>query len=192
MDRQQLRRECRQRRRALTPQQLRAYSWQLSQRIIAHPMFRRSNHIALYLPNDGEPDLTAVIKVAERRGKQCYLPVLYPGSTPRLWFAPYRSTDLLLVNRFGIPEPDLSWHHMRAPWSLDLVLLPLVGFDADRNRIGMGGGYYDRTFSYRQRRRVWRRPRLIGSAFEVQRLPQVPIDSWDVPLDGVITEACCY
>ncbi len=192
MDRQQLRRIVRQRRRSLSKRDAHHFSRGLSQQIICHPLFRRSRHIALYLPNDGEPDLTSVIQAAEQRGKQCYLPVLYPGSSPRLWFAPYRSTDRLLENRFGIPEPDLSWRYMRSPWSLDMVLMPLVGFDANCNRIGMGGGYYDRTFSYRQRHRVWRRPRLIGTAFELQQLEQIPVDHWDVPLDGVITETGLY
>jgi 5-formyltetrahydrofolate cyclo-ligase len=192
MERQQLRRIIRQKRRALTTHQAAEYSYLLSHRIICHPLFLRAQHIALYLPNDGEPDLTMVIQAAEARGKQCYLPVLYPGSTARLWFAPYSSSDPLLLNQFGIPEPDMKWRKMRAPWSLDLVLMPLVGFDANCNRIGMGGGYYDRTFGYQQRRKIWRKPRLIGTAFEIQRANVIPTQHWDIPLTGVITDKALY
>lgn len=94
----------------------------------------------------------------------------------------------MIVNRFGIPEPDRNAKRLPSRL-LSVVLLPLVGFDSDGNRLGMGGGFYDRTFGYAIHSSA-RRPRLIGVAYECQRsadgLPRRP---WDVPLDGVVTEA---
>lgn len=133
-------------------------------------------------------DLTPLIARALSMGKQCYLPVLSPLYHNRLWFAPYKSGMPLLLNRFGIPEPDANWSMMRPAWTLDLMLTPLVAFDADGNRLGMGGGYYDRTLAYLERRRHWRRPRLLGTAYSFQQVETLPHAEWDVPLHGIATE----
>jgi len=98
----------------------------------------------------------------------------------------------LLPNRFGIPEPPLKHRHIRMPWGLELILLPLVAFDSDCNRLGMGGGFYDRTLAYLRHRCCWRRPRLIGVAHECQRVEGLPVNEWDVALDAVITERRVY
>jgi 5-formyltetrahydrofolate cyclo-ligase len=75
---------------------------------------------------------------------------------------------------------------------LDLVLVPLVGFDARGNRLGMGGGFYDRHFAFLRNRRAWRRPLLIGIAFDVQRVPRLSDAAHDVPLWGIVTERGIY
>ena len=183
-----LRREMRQRRQALSPQQRRQAALSLLRHFANDPLFLRSRHIALYLPNDGELDLTPLLHRAWQLGKRCYLPVLSPLYHNRLWFAPYRPDSVLIPNRFGIPEPDCPWRDMRRVYSLDLVLTPLVAFDAEGNRLGMGGGYYDRTFAYLQQRRHWKKPRLIGTAYRFQQHSSLPSASWDIPLDGIITE----
>ena len=187
-----LRKTMRRERRALSPQQVREYSHALARRLVRSPLFLRSRHIALYLPNDGELDLTPVIQRAWAMGKQCYLPVLSPLYHNRLWFAPYHRETPLTINRFGIPEPDYNWHAMRVCWSLDLVLTPLVAFDVNGNRLGMGGGYYDRTLAYLTRRTVWKKPHLIGVAYEFQKQDALPCEPWDVPLHGVFTEGGWY
>jgi 5-formyltetrahydrofolate cyclo-ligase len=81
---------------------------------------------------------------------------------------------------------------MSLAWTLDLMLVPLVGFDGACNRIGMGGGFYDRTLAYLRRRRHWRRPRLIGIAHECQRVDRIDPRPWDIPLDAVVTEQGVY
>ena len=92
------------------------------------------------------------------------------------------------LNRFGIQEPACSPRHWVRAWQLDLILLPLVAFDESGNRLGMGGGFYDRSLAYRQSRTHSRRPRLIGLAHELQRVEQLATNSWDIPLDMIATE----
>lgn len=183
-----LRRELRQQRRALTAQQQQAAATALDRVLGRHPLFLRSQHIAIYLPNDGEMDLSPLLERALSMGKKCYLPVLSPLYHNRLWFAPYHSESRLSLNRFGIPEPDCNHAQMRPVWALDLLLTPLVAFDTQGNRLGMGGGFYDRTLAYLNRRRHWRKPRLLGTAHAFQQVAQLPCESWDIPLQGVVTE----
>ena len=178
----------RQQRNALTPPQRAQYATQLARHFCSHPLFLHRQHIAFYLPNDGELDLRPLIERAWAMGKSCYLPVLSPLYHNRLWFAPYLPDSPLRNNRFGIPEPACPWRRMRPVWSLDLVLTPLVAFDRYGNRLGMGGGFYDRSLAYLERRQAWQKPRLIGTAYGFQQVPQLPVASWDVPLHGIVTE----
>jgi 5-formyltetrahydrofolate cyclo-ligase len=95
-------------------------------------------------------------------------------------------------NRFGIPEPtDTSRPHL-APDAMDVVLVPLVGFDARGHRLGMGAGLYDRHFAFLRQRRAWRRPLLVGVAFDVQRVERLAEADHDVQLWGVVTERGVY
>ena len=192
LDRNAIRRLVRERRRSLSHQERHHLSAQLAANIIRSPLFRNSRTLALYLPNDGEVDLTPVAQAAWSMGKQCFLPVLSPLYHNRLWFAPYTPNSPLVDNRFGIPEPDANWRTMRPVWSLDLLLMPLVAFDLGGNRLGMGGGFYDRTLAYLSHRRTWRKPHLIGTAFELQSFAALPNEPWDVPLEGVMTESAFH
>jgi 5-formyltetrahydrofolate cyclo-ligase len=137
-------------------------------------------------------DPSPLLRLAHSRNKRCFLPVLRPHPGRTLWFLEYRPGDALEKNRFGIPEPRLRNRRIRLPWALDLLLLPLVGFDADCNRVGMGGGFYDRTLAYLRHRRYWRRPLLVGIAHECQREEAIETNPWDVPLDLVATEERIY
>jgi len=186
--RSELRRRMRQQRRALSPGQRHHAAAKLERLLGSHPLFLYSRHIAFYLPNDGEMDVTPLIERAWAMGKHCYLPVLSPLYHNRLWFAPYHAGSKLRLNRFAIPEPDCNWRRMRPAWTLDLVLTPLVAFDAEGNRLGMGGGYYDRTLAYLSRRTVWRKPHLLGTAYAFQQMDGLPHQPWDVPLHGIATE----
>ena len=96
--------------------------------------------------------------------------------------------DPLVPNRFAIPEPMPQRRPPHPAWQLDLLLVPLVAFDARGNRLGMGGGYYDRTLAYLRRRTHWRRPHVLALAHALQRVDALPKNAWDIPVDGVITE----
>jgi len=175
----------RRRRRALCARERRRCGELLARRLSANPLLLRSRRIACYLANDGEMDLAPLIERLWRRGKQIYLPALHGAA---LWFLPFTPHTRLAHNRFGIPEPDLNAPHRTALRALDLVLMPLVAFDSNGNRLGMGGGFYDRTFAYLRTSPAWARPRLIGTAYAFQRVPALAVQPWDVPLGGVATE----
>jgi 5-formyltetrahydrofolate cyclo-ligase len=175
----------RRRRRTVASADRRLAAERLAAALIGSPLFRRSRHIAAYLANDGELDLASTLVRARAMRKQLYLPALHGQ---RLWFFPYREDTPLAPNRFAIPEPALHPTLRRAPNVLDLVLMPLVAFDLRGHRIGMGGGYYDRTFAYLLGRLEWRRPKLIGIAYDFQQTDAIEARHWDVPLDGIATE----
>ena len=155
-------------------------------------LFRNSSKIAIYIENDGEIGVTNLLSRILGHRKRCYLPALHPLLPNRLWFSEYKPGDRLLHNEYGIIEPNIHRRKPISAYGLDLVLVPLVAFDATGNRVGMGGGFYDRTFSYLKTRSKWRKPKLIGVAHELQRLDSIQRNPWDVPLDGIVTESRLY
>ena len=192
LSRPHLRRMLRKARRALTPSEQRQAALGLYRQLAQHPLFRRANHIALYLPTDGEIDPRLLLRAAQRRGKATYLPVLSPWPRTKMVFQRVRPGEKLLPNRFRILEPRMNAHRQRKVWALDLVLLPLVGFDTEGGRLGMGGGFYDRSLAYLARRQSWRKPTLLGLAHECQQVERLAQASWDVPLAGTVTDKQWY
>jgi 5-formyltetrahydrofolate cyclo-ligase len=190
--RPQQRQQLRALRRSLSRHQRRQRADALCQHLFNQPLFTNSRRLAVYLPSDGEVDTTTIIARAWDLGKQVYLPVLLPYLHNRLWFARYTPDTRLVSNRFGIAEPEVVHRQRVEPHALDLVLTPLVGFDARGNRLGMGGGFYDRSFAFLQRRKIWRKPRLVGLAYDFQQLPQLPSQPWDVPLTAVVTDTAWH
>ncbi|MEK1833881.1 5-formyltetrahydrofolate cyclo-ligase [Pseudomonas sp. NPDC089918] len=192
LPRPQLRRMLRKARRALTPSQQREAARGLYKQLIQHPLFRRAKHISLYLPTDGEIDPRLLMRAAQRRGKATYLPVLSAWPRTKMVFQRIRPGEKLKPNRFRIPEPRHNIARQRKVWALDLVLLPLVGFDDVGGRLGMGGGFYDRSLAYLARRKNWRKPTLLGLAHECQKVQRLAQASWDVPLQGTVTDKAWY
>lgn len=184
-----LRQQLRSSRRALSDEERARRSQEAVQKLTHHRLFLTARHIACYLPNDGELDLTYLISQAWTMGKSVYLPMLSLHHRNHLHFLSYKPNDELVTNRFGIPEPVMRPHNMIDIRRLDLVLMPLVGFDSTGSRLGMGGGFYDRSFAFLRRRQKWRKPNLIGAAFDCQKVEQIDGQSWDVPLSGVMTES---
>ncbi len=182
------RKHLRSQRCALDPAEHRQRSHQLCHHLTRHRLFRNSRRIAVYLAADGEVDAHPLIELAWATGKQVYLPVLRSFGDNRLWFARYKPDTPLVKNRYGIAEPVIDHVRRTEAFALDLVLAPLVGFDARGNRLGMGGGFYDRSFAHLLRRRHWLKPRLVGLAFEFQQVTRRPAQRWDVPLTAVATE----
>jgi len=190
--RQALRTTLRARRRALTgPEQQRA-AQALAARAAATRWFRVSRRIALYLPNDGEIDPQPLLDRIQASNKRGYLPILSRLKHDRLWFAPYGGAGPLRLNRFGIPEPVVPARQWVRAQDLDLILMPLVAFDNRGNRLGMGGGFYDKSLAFLRARACWRKPHLIGLAHDFQCVPQLDPFPWDVPLQAVVTDQCVY
>ena len=191
LNRTNLRRVLRQQRQALTTEQQQRAADRLALNLLGNPDLHRARHIAVYLPNDGEIDPHTYLAAARRKGVQFYLPVLHPVHRGRLVFSPYYDGVELVSNRFGIPEPPFAHGLKRPPWALDAVLFPLVGFDESGGRLGMGGGFYDRTFAF-TRLRPRMAPKLIGIAHDFQKVGKLPVEPWDVSLHSVVTDQRCY
>jgi 5-formyltetrahydrofolate cyclo-ligase len=192
LSRPQLRRMLRKARRALTPAEQRQAARDLYRQLAQHPLFRRARHLSLYLPTDGEIDPRLLLREAQRRGKTTYLPVLSAWPRTKMVFQRMSPGEKLHPNRFRILEPRVNPARQRKVWTLDLVLLPLVGFDDGGGRLGMGGGFYDRSLAYLARRKNWRKPTLLGLAHECQKVPRLDQASWDVPLQATLTDKGWY
>lgn len=160
----------------------------LTERIAALPVFRNAVKVAAYIAIRGEIDLEPLLQIAARENKSIYLPVLR-GEAMR--FAPWSPGSPLEKRAMGLLEPvhtDSDWID---PTALDLVLAPLVVFDSRCQRIGQGGGYYDRTFAFRRNSEVLE-PTLLGVAHDSQREPELKPMPWDVPLDMIATNSTLY
>lgn len=160
----------------------------LASQVTRSKFFRTSQRISCYIATNNEIDTVPLIHRIWKRGRTCYLPVLMDGPRKCLWFAPCKPDTPYAINRFGIAEPVVHSRKLITARQLDLVLMPLVGFDMAGNRLGMGGGFYDRSLAFLHGRKIWHRPRLMGLAYEMQRIEKLTSDEWDIPLNAVATE----
>jgi 5-formyltetrahydrofolate cyclo-ligase len=182
-----LRKQLRARRRALTVREQGLAAQDFFRHLKRQPFIRRAKRLAFYYANDGELKLNQLMSWSQRSRKQCYLPVIKSFRHRQLLFLPINSATKFRPNHFNIPEPIIPRFKAIPSWHLDAVFFPLVGFDRQGGRLGMGAGYYDVTFSQIKRRP--RRPLLIGVGHQCQELESLLVDSWDIPLDAVITDA---
>ena len=186
-DRVLLRRELRQRRRDLPAAARIAAANALADRLLALRFLPSSGFVAGYWAMDGEIGLHAFQMRLPPALTYC-LPLLHADESLR--FAPWRAGAPLVTNRFGIPEPDLDPDDGLPASAMAMLVLPLVGFDARCNRLGMGGGWYDRSLAFR--RETPAPPWLVGAGFDVQRVEMLQNEVWDVPLDAVCSEAATH
>jgi len=182
-DRDALRRILRERRRALPAAARIAAADRLAERLLALPFAPASGAVAGYWAMDGEIGLHRW-QLSLPDGVRYCLPVLH-GKLLR--FAPWRPGQPLKPNRYGIPEPDIDPAAALPAEAMALVVAPLVGFDAAGRRLGMGGGWYDRSFAFRQNQAA--PPWLVGVGFSLQQVPALAAEAWDVPVDAICTEA---
>lgn len=189
MDKASLRREMRARRRALCVADAQAASQRLRKLALQHRLLRHAR-IGFYLPLAEEIDLLPLLNSALWASRACFLPVVPQRHARRLWFSRIGPGDVWYRNRFGIYEHG-SRDRVRAQ-QLDVLFVPLVAFDAQGNRLGMGGGFYDASLAYLRHRRVFRKPKLIGVAYDFQRVTTLPREAWDVPLQAVLTDRAFY
>lgn len=182
-----LRRSIIKKRNSLPSHEQRNYSKMIAQHLCHQLIFLRAQRIAFYFSNKGEVETQIILNEALKMSKECFFPILHPVKHNCLWFGRYHKGDVLKKNVYGIPEPDLHYVDQVTPWSIDLVITPLVAFDQQGNRVGMGGGYYDRTFAFKKRQSR-SKPFLLGLAYDFQQIPIFEARSWDVPLDAILTE----
>ncbi|PKE32864.1 5-formyltetrahydrofolate cyclo-ligase [Rahnella sp. AA] len=181
--RQNIRTEIRQRRKNLTSGQQTQFALQAADRVAEHPKIQSAITISVFLSFDGELDTTPLIQRLWQEGKELFLPVLHPFSPHHLLFLRYTPETPLVRNRLKILEPQLDVTQVLPLSQLDIILTPLVAFDRHGQRLGMGGGFYDRTLEH------WQDggPYPIGLAHDCQQVDALPAEHWDVPLPQVIT-----
>lgn len=181
--RQAIRNQIRQRRRALSPIEQRQAAQQAADRLMALPIIQTAHSVAAFLSFDGELDTRPFIDALWQAKKAVYLPVLHPFSPGNLLFLRYTPETPLVVNRLKIAQPALDVRAVLPLGALDVLVTPLVAFDAQGQRLGMGGGFYDRTLQN------WRHHGCypIGLAHDCQWVPHIPSEAWDVPLPTLVT-----
>jgi 5-formyltetrahydrofolate cyclo-ligase len=155
----------------------------LRQRLLA-----RARRVGFYMASKNEIDIGLLLARAKGMGVDCYLPVVPGRGHRKLWFVRLGNRPAWVLNRYGIPEYQHPPARKVRAHQLDVLFMPLLGFDAKGWRVGMGGGYYDASLAKLATRRHWRTPRLIGVAFAAQEVDHIPHDPWDIPLDAVLTE----
>ncbi len=185
-----LRRQLKACRSAIKPDARRIAAQRALRLALRYGLLLRARRIGFYLPHGAEFDLSPLLNQALWMQRMCCLPVIPAGRGRVLRFARLTGHNVMTANRYGIPEPS-DLNPLRAR-QLDVLFMPLVGFDIQGHRLGMGGGYYDATLAYLTRRRVWKKPLLIGVGFECQRVERLPHDPWDAPLDAALTEHNLY
>ena len=190
-----LRKELREARRALSAVQQEEAARSMAVQLNSLSLLDRARNVAGYLVNDGEVNLKPYIdsQWQNNPSKQFALPVLHPVRKGHLLFLFYSRHTRLVRNKYNIEEPALSCQNVLPTSQCDVILMPLVGFDIKGNRLGMGGGYYDRTLAFTQTtshsydQLVSDKPKLVGIAHDIQEVNSLPIAPWDVPLDAIVT-----
>jgi 5-formyltetrahydrofolate cyclo-ligase len=185
-ERQQLRAQLKSQRTNLTAAERIAAASGVAAVLEQLPDFMVDAHVAGYWAVGGELPLHVALAALMAREQNYYLPVLTRGRTLR--FAPWRQEVALQPNRYGIPEPQCDPADLLTPQALDLVLVPLLGFDRRGHRLGTGGGYYDRSFAFLKDAMRPAQPVLVGIGYSFQELPALPDQGWDIQMDFVATE----
>ena len=170
-------------RMAVSPERRRLLDQQICARLIGFLSEQPGDRVSAFWPFRGEPGLVPALEVLHEAGRRVCLPVLAESG---MQFRSWHPDAGLMANRFGILEPQQG--ALVEPAELDWVLMPLVAFSPNGIRLGMGSGYYDRTFAFCRQLPAGAGPVLVGVAYSLQEVDSLPAQSWDVPLDAVITE----
>lgn len=181
--RDEIRKSIRQKRRLLTQEQQQDAALKLCEQVLTHPKIKQAQTIALFLSFDGEIDTSPLISQLWALNKQVCLPVLHPFHRHHLLFLRYTPSTALVKNRFNISEPPLNVNAVIPLSNIDIIFTPLVAFDEQGQRLGMGGGFYDRTLENWQQKSFY----PMGLAHTCQQVTHLPIANWDVPLPEIIT-----
>ena len=180
----ELRKEMRQRRALLDDIHRNILDTAINTHLVDHARQENVKTVAAYLAFDGEPDLRQGLATLEKEGVSLVLPVVHkiPGRNT-ISFHLWTADDTLMPNRFGILEPVDT---PEVPLvQIDLMLIPLVGWDRAGNRLGMGASYYDRALQPLARNE---RPVRTGVAYAAQETEHIPVDPWDIRLHAMLTE----
>jgi 5-formyltetrahydrofolate cyclo-ligase len=181
-----IRKNIRDQRKSLSSEDVQSASHIICEKIVNHPDFINAQKIALYISHDNEIDVLAILKKAWELKKLTCLPVVTDKN--ELAFYTVTAKTKFIKNKFGIDEPMISSQSPVSPTALDLIVIPLVAFDANNNRLGRGAGYYDRALQFTQTLSRDKRPVLMGVAYAFQKADDVMPDRWDVRMDEIICD----
>ena len=194
---QKLRNQLSRQRKALSTDQQKQASKAIARHLENTADYKRAKRIGFYLAVNGEADPTFLQEHVQNHAenhqgntiqKQFYLPVLAKGKKQGLLFAPLHEDSTFTDNQFAIPEPVCAENELIKGDQLDLVVVPLLGFDCHGNRLGMGGGFYDRSFAFKNKQAQPSTPLLAGFAYAFQQVEHLDTEEWDVKLDFIVTE----
>ncbi len=180
----ELRSKALQARRRMSVENRATASRIICEKVIHSRFFRSASLLACYLPTPDEVDTRLIIERAWRANKRIFVPIT--RNNGEMSFREIRPDTLVLRNRMSIWEPDSG--EFVSPRALQLVVTPTVAFDSSKHRIGMGGGYYDRYFSFLRHRKNWLQPKLLGVAFACQKVEKIWPNTWDIRLYRVFSE----
>lgn len=181
------RNEIRQKRKALHEDEVAKCSELVRHVVLEHEFLKQNRCIASYHSFSGEIDTVEINKALRLAGHHMALPVIHPEEKGLMDFYSYEKPEDLILNRFKIPEPVVSEENLVQPYDLEVVIVPLVGFNEKGERLGMGGGYYDRML-----KKISCECLTLGLAYDFQLIPEIKSQPWDMPLDEVITPTKHY
>lgn len=179
--RSKIRAELKQARNSLTPQEREERSARAVERLAQSEVFQKAKTVMIYDHVGGELSLDSLLTHPASAGKRFCYP-LCTSRTEMIAMIP----GAWQIGAYGIREPVRERSQELQPEEIDLVVCPGTGFDPACNRMGMGGGYYDRYLP----RCV--NARIVMVAFEAQKLAAIPVDPWDRPVEQVFTEDAVY
>lgn len=186
LSRQAIRKQIRSQRQQLSGSAQQLAAKNLTHRLSTVQTVINAKHIAIYLSNDGELNTAEFIDWCWQQKKCVYLPVIHPFSRGNLLFLKYQKDTPMVENHYGIKEPKLDVTQVITAKELNIIFTPLVAFDDHGNRLGMGGGFYDRTLAQLPEDNS-KSPAIIGLAHDCQQVAHIPIESWDIPIPTIIT-----
>ncbi len=184
-----LRTRIKQKREQLSSENVNQLGDAIFRNLLDSNILEDKGRIAIYCSVNNEVATMQIIKHLWTKDKELFLPII---KSNQLVFGSYKSGDNLSNNKFDIPEPTIQREELITADVLDLVIVPLVAFDSDCNRLGMGGGYYDRALAFKKTSSKTSSPLLIGLAYELQKVNILEMNSWDIPMDGIISESKTY
>jgi 5-formyltetrahydrofolate cyclo-ligase len=176
-----------QQRQQLSSATQKSASVKMAQHIINSEYLASAKSIAAFIAFNGEINPEYILSDAATQHATIYMPVVQNNF--KMLFAPYTSNSKLIPNRYQMPEPEHRIDDLVSAAEIDIILTPLLAFDSQGNRLGMGAGYYDRALAIRK---TQTKPLLIGLAYEFQKQESLVANDWDIPMDMVATEAQLY
>lgn len=189
----QVRQRNRQRRAQLSKRVKRQNNQAIVNQVKRLPSFLNAKNIAIYVDAQGEVETQTLIKFALKTKKRVFLPVLDPFNKRHMHFIRYTARSPLVKNRFKMLEPKLSLRGRMPKRCLSTVLCPLVAFDENCQRMGMGGGFYDRYFAFKNKQLGAKRPpKLVGLAYDFQKIEEIAAQPWDVAMHAIVSDKKVY